>query len=77
VRGGFLAALIPANTTTSLCVRNDKTLTTDGSSAETKEQLDGYYMLNCKNLDDAIEFAARIPSATPGPIEIQPITEFD
>ena len=77
-RGAFLSgeALMPINTATTVRVRGGKTLTTDGPFAETKEQLGGYYLLNCKDLDEAIAWAARIPAATDGSIEIRPIMEF-
>jgi hypothetical protein len=68
--------LMPVNTATTVQVRGGKTLTTDGPFAETKEQLNGYYLLKCKDLDEAIEFATRIPAATNGSIEIRPIMEF-
>ena len=54
-------------------VRDGKTLTTDGPFAETKEQLGGYYLVEAKDLDEAIEIAARIPSAAIGTIEVRPI----
>jgi hypothetical protein len=78
-RGVFQSgeALMPINTATTVQVRGGKTLTTDGPFAETKEQLGGYYLLNCKDLDEAIEFAAKIPAATDGSIEIRPIMEFN
>jgi hypothetical protein len=57
-------------------VRDGQTLTTDGPFAETKEQLGGYYMLNCENLDQAIEFAAKIPDVRNGSVEIRPVYEF-
>lgn len=69
-------ALHPAHTATTVRVRESKTLTTDGPFAETKEVLGGYYLLNCKDLDEAIEMAAKIPSATHGSIEIRPIVDF-
>ncbi|HEX4716732.1 MAG TPA: YciI family protein [Ktedonobacteraceae bacterium] len=69
-------ALQPVATATTVRVRDGKTLTTDGPFAETKEQLGGYYLLNCKNLDEAIEVAAYIPGARHGSIEIRPIMEF-
>lgn len=77
--GVFVAgeALMPTNTATTVRVRNSKTLTTDGPFAETKEQLGGYYLVNCKDLDEAIGFAAKIPGATDGSIEIRPIMEFE
>lgn len=69
-------ALQPVATATTVRVRDGKTLTTDGPFAETKEQLGGYYVLNCKDLDEAIEMAALIPGARYGSIEIRPIMEF-
>jgi len=70
-------ALMPTNTATTVRVRNSKTLTSDGPFAETKEQLGGYYLVNCKDLDEAIGLAARIPAATDGSIEIRPVMEFE
>ncbi len=65
--------LQPTSTATSVRVRDGKTLTTDGPFAETKEQLGGYYLVNCKDLDEAIEYAAKIPGAMYGTIEVRPI----
>jgi hypothetical protein len=78
-RGVFLSgeALMPINSATTVRVQNGKTLTTDGPFAETKEQLGGYYLLNCKDLDEAIELAAKIPAVRSGSIEIRPIMEFE
>lgn len=75
---GVLAgdALLPTNTATTVRVRNGKTLTTDGPFAETKEQLGGYYVLECNDLDEAIEIAAKIPGARDGSIEIRPVMEM-
>ena len=70
-------ALKPVHTATSVRVRNGKTSTTDGPFAETKEQLGGYYLINAKDLNEAIQIAARIPSARLGTIEVRPIEEFD
>ncbi len=70
-------ALMPTNTATTVRVRNGKILTTDGPFAETKEQLGGYYLMNCKDLDEAIALAAKIPAAADGSIEIRPIMEFE
>jgi hypothetical protein len=50
---------------------------TDGPFAETKEQLGGFYILNCKDLDEAIEWAAKIPGANGGSIEVRPVMEFE
>ena len=69
-------ALMPTNTATTVRVRDGRTLTTDGPFAETKEQLGGFYLLNCKDLDEAIEAATKMPTVTNGSIEIRPIMEF-
>jgi len=58
-------------------VRNGKVSTTDGPFAETKEQLGGYYLINAKDLNDAIQVASRIPSSRLGSIEVRPIMEFN
>ncbi len=70
-------ALMPTDTATTVRVRDGEMLVTDGPFAETKEQLGGYYLLECDNLDDAIAMAAKIPSAKYGSIEIRPIMVFD
>ena len=70
-------ALQPTTTATSVRVRDGKTLTTDGPFAETREQLGGYYLVEAKDLDEAISIAARIPSARFGTIEIRPVVVFD
>ena len=70
-------ALQPTQTATAVRVRNGKISTTDGPFAETKEQLGGYYLINAKDLNDAIQVAAKIPSARAGSIEIRPIMEFN
>jgi hypothetical protein len=69
-------ALEPSSTATTVRVRDGRTLATDGPYAETKEQLGGYYVVDCKNLDEAIELAAKIPGAATGTIEVRPIMEF-
>jgi len=69
-------ALQPISTATTVRVRNDETLTTDGPFAETKEQLGGFYVVDCKDLDEAIETAARIPTARDGSVEVRPVMEF-
>ncbi|MEZ4707392.1 MAG: YciI family protein [Caldilineaceae bacterium] len=70
-------ALQPTSTATTVRVRNGKTNATDGPFAETKEQLGGYYLLDCKNLDEAIAYAAKIPGAKHGSVEVRPIMEFE
>ena len=69
-------ALQPIATATTVRVRNGQTSTTDGPFAETKEQLGGYYLLDCKDLDEAIAYAAKIPGANHGSVEVRPIMEF-
>lgn len=69
-------ALHPVATATTVRVRDGKISTTDGPFAETKEVLGGFYILNCKDLDEAIEMAAKIPGAKRGAIEIRPVVDF-
>lgn len=66
-------ALEPSTTATTVRVREGKTLTTDGPYAETKEQLGGYYLVEAKDLDEAIKIGARIPGARDGAIEVRPV----
>jgi hypothetical protein len=70
-------ALQPTATATTVRVREGKTLTTDGPFAETKEQLGGFYFLECEDLDQALEYAAKIPSAKYGSVEVRPVMKFD
>ena len=70
-------ALQRTDTATTVRVRNDETLTTDGPFAETKEQLGGYYLVNVGSLDEALEWAAKIPGARHGSIEVRPVMVFD
>jgi len=76
--GHYLAAapLHPTSTATSIRVRDGKRLVTDGPFAETREQLGGYYLIDAKDLDEAIAIAARIPGARRGTIEIRPVVEL-
>ena len=77
LRGG--AALYPTSTSTTVQVeggKGGKVVTTDGPFAETKEQLAGYFLVDCKNLDEAIDVAAHIPGAKEGSIEVRPIWEM-
>ena len=69
-------ALQPTQTATTVRVRNGKVSTTDGPFAETKEQLGGYYLIEARDLNDAIQVAAKIPSARYGSVEVRPIMEF-
>lgn len=74
MRGG--ARLRPTTAATTVRVRDGKTLLSDGPFAETKEQLGGFYILDCRDLDEALEMAAKIPSAQGGSIEVRPIWEM-
>jgi hypothetical protein len=76
--GQFLAAnpLHPVSTATSVQVRDGKRLVTDGPFAETREHLGGYFLIEAKNLDEAIAVAARIPGARVGTVEIRPVIEI-
>lgn len=70
------ARLQPTATATCVRVRDGETLTTDGPFAETKEQFGGFYVLECKDLAQAIELAAQIPTAKGGTIEVRPFFEM-
>ena len=76
--GHYLGAspLQPVATATSLQIRNGRRLITDGPFAETREQLGGYFMVEAKDLDEAIGIAARIPGARKGTVEIRPVVEL-
>ena len=67
--------LSPIATATTVRVRNGKVQATDGPFAETREQLGGYYIIDVDHLDEAIKWAAKIPSALGGSIEIRPLVE--
>jgi hypothetical protein len=68
--------LQPTTDATTVRVRDGEVLTSDGPFAETKEQIGGYYVIDCKNLDEAIEVAAKVPGARVGSIEVRPIWEM-
>ena len=70
-------ALQPIDTATTIRLRDGEQLLTDGPFAETKEQLGGYYLVDVDSLDDAIRWAAKIPSARYGSIEVRPVVVFD
>lgn len=70
-------ALDGTPTATTVRVREGRTLTTDGPFAETKEQLGGYYLVEAKDLDEAIAIAAKIPGARFGCVEVRPVIKFD
>lgn len=76
--GRLLAAepLHPIDTATTVRVRNGKVTVTDGPFAETKEQLAGFYLVDAKDLDEAIQIAAKIPPAREGSIEVRPVREL-
>ncbi len=76
--GQYVAAspLQPTSTATSVRVRKGKPLVTDGPFAETREQLGGYFLVDAKDLDEAIAIAARIPMARKGTVEIRPVVEI-
>jgi hypothetical protein len=77
-RGAFKAgeALHPTTAATTVRIRDGQTITTDGPFAETKEALGGFYLVEAADLDEAIDFAARIPGAKRGSIEIRPILDL-
>ena len=78
-RGQFIAgeALDTTDTATSVRIQDGRTVVTDGPFAETKEALGGFYLLECKDLDEAIEMAAKIPAARRGTIEVRPVWSYD
>jgi len=70
-------ALMPVTTASSVRVRGGNVAITDGPFAETKEVLGGYYLLECENLDEALKWAAKIPNATFGTVEVRPVMVYD
>jgi hypothetical protein len=78
-RGVLLAAepLHPVDTAATVRVRNGKLSVTDGPFAETKEQLAGFYLLDARDLNDAIQMAAKIPPARVGSVEVRPVRELN
>jgi hypothetical protein len=68
--------LRPTSDATTVRVRDGETLSTDGPFMETKEQLGGYFLVDCKDLDEAIEVAAKLPGARTGSVEVRPIWEM-
>jgi len=69
-------ALQPVASATTIRIRNGKVSTTDGPFAETKEQLGGFYLIEARDLNDAIQVASRIPSVRTGSIEVRPVVDF-
>lgn len=76
--GQYLGAspLHPVATATSVRIREGKRLVTDGPFAETREQLGGFYLVDVKDLDEALSIAARIPAARVGTVEVRPVLEL-
>jgi len=80
IKAGVMAggeALMPPEMATRVRVRGGKTETMDGPYAETKERLGGYYMLDCADLDAALRYAAMIPTAATGTIEVRPVMDLE
>jgi hypothetical protein len=77
-KGQYISAspLQPVATATTVKVREGRRLVTDGPFAETREQLGGYFMIEAKDLDEAIRIAERIPGAKKGQVEIRPVVEL-
>ena len=77
-KGHYVAgeALHPVNTATTVRIRNGSLVTTDGPFAETTEQLGGFYLVEARDLNEAIQIAAKIPSAKFGSIEVRPVVDF-
>ena len=77
-RGQFVTAspLQPVSTATSVRVREGKRLVTDGPFAETREQLGGFYIIDAKDLNEAVSIAAKVPPACKGTVEIRPVMEI-
>ena len=68
--------LRPTTDATTVSVKDGKVLTSDGPFAETKEQIGGYFVVDCKDLDEAIEVASKLPGARHGSVEVRPIWEM-
>jgi hypothetical protein len=75
MRGG--EALHEAKTATSVRVRDGQVMVTDGPFAETKEEFGGFYLIEAENIDEAIKWAAKIPGAKRGTIEVRPVVDFE
>jgi hypothetical protein len=77
-RGAYVAgeALQPVTTATTIRVRDGRTMTTDGPFAETKEALGGFYLIEAKDLDEALDLGGKCPGAKFGSIEVRPIVDF-
>jgi hypothetical protein len=77
--GAFIAsqALEPSESTRSVRVREGEVIVTDGPFAETKEQLGGFYLLECETAEEALEWAAKVPAARSGRVDVRPVMEFE
>jgi hypothetical protein len=77
--GAFIAGegLEPTSAATTVRVRDGERLLSDGPFAETKEQLGGFYLLECASLDEAIEWASKIPAASSGSVEVRPVMNYE
>jgi hypothetical protein len=75
MRGG--EGLQPTSTATTVRVRDGETMLTDGPFAETREQLGGFYMIECNDLDEAVRWAAQVPEAQHGSIEVRPVMDYE
>jgi hypothetical protein len=78
VKGGAMRGgeeLQPTAMATTVRVQDGETVVTDGPFAETKEQLGGFYLIDCADMDEAIAWAAKVPTARYGPIEVRPVLE--
>ena len=71
------AGLYPTEAARTLRIRDGEQRVTDGPFAETKEQLGGYYLLECGNLEEAIEWAAKVPAAATGSVEVRPVMDYE
>lgn len=79
MNGSFLGGdeLMPSDSAVTIRQRNGQTISTDGPFAETREQIGGYYLVECDTLEEACAIAARIPTARTGVIEVRPIRDHD
>jgi hypothetical protein len=77
-KGAFVSGegVQPVGTARSVRIRGEDVSATDGPFAETKEQLSGFYLLECKDLDEAIQWAAKIPAAAKGVVDIRPVIDY-
>jgi hypothetical protein len=71
------AGLYPTETAKTLRIRDDEQTVTDGPFAETKEQLGGFYLLECESIDEALEWAAKVPAARTGSVEVRQVMDYE